>query len=318
MCIWINKAPHGHFVSSSRMRVIVLSLMMLLLSDNLIFAQFDINPPVTESGYGMVRTNITAGYDHTFGAVPDCLSGKVTYEIVKKPYLTFSANARFNTLWANFADTQLSESYDAWGIGLNGNHTYGSFGFTALGFLPLFGKPLAILAIGNAEWSNHCFGRISGLAGAVYIFKMTKDTQIGVGPVLIIHTSSKIPVFPGIVLRHKFNDKLALNIYGGLFAMEWKPTANDMFSCGADLDTRSFYFKPGVEGWPDKCRFTMTLFRPNFKYKRRLARNFYGEVQTGVAFKMSGRVTSATRSKSYLNFHESPSFVLKAAISWSL
>ena len=62
----------------------------------------------------------------------------------------------------------------------------------------------------------------------------------------------------------------------------------------------------------------MTLFRQGLKYKRRIALNFYGEVQAGVGFKLSGRVTSATRSKIFLDFEEDPAFFLKATLSYSL
>ena len=295
-----------------------LTILFTILTVFYCHGQFDLIQPVSESGYGMVKTNITVGYDHAFGAVPDNITGRVSYQIINKPYLKFSANARLNTLWSNFEDSRLSEPVDAWGIGLNGNHSYGSFGFTALGFLPLFGHPVAVLGIGNAEWSNHCFGRISGLLGAVYLFKVTQETQFGVGPIFILHTSSKIPVFPGIVYRHRFTPQFAINIYGGLFGLEYKISDKDLLVFGGDLDVRSFYFKPHMEGWPDKCRFTMPQFRPALKYKRSLARNFYGEVQAGVGVKLSGRITAATKSKSYLDFDEDPAFFLKATLSYSL
>lgn len=304
--------------TKNEMRFPLLCILLFCLSWQDIRAQFDLMPPVQESGYGLVRTNLTFAYDHTFGAVPDNISGQVSYQLVKKPFLTFSANARFNTIWANFESSQLSQNLDPWDIGMNGNHLYGSVGFTATGFLPLFGHPLALFAVGNAEWSSHCFGRISGLFAGIYMFKLTKNTQIGAGPLFMINTASKIPVFPVFVLRHKFSDKLALNLYGGLFGLEFKPWANDKFVFGADIDVRSFYFKPDVEGWPDKCRFTMTLARPYLKYERRIMRNFYGNIQTGIAIKMSGRVTSATKSHRYLDFNENPAFFLKATLSYSL
>ena len=274
--------------------------------------------PVNNSDYGMVNTNLTLGYDHQFGVVPDNITGQVSYQIVKKQFLTFSVNGRLNTLWANFDRDQLSKDIDPWDIGLNGNHSYGSFGFTATGFLPLFGKPLALLAIGNAEWSNHCFGRISGLVGGAYIFKLTKDTQIGIGPLFMINTASKIPVLPVFIYRHKFSEKFAVNIYGGLFALEYKPWQNGMLKLAADLDVRSFYFKPEVEGWPKKCRFTMTSLRPAVKYKHRLAPNFYGEAQVGVGFKISGRISGVTGKTRYLDFSARPSLFLKAMISYAL
>lgn len=300
------------------MRIPLFLIMLLAMACPQARAQFDIMPAVQESGYGLVRTNLTFAYDHTFGAVPDNIMGRVSYQFVKKPYLTFSANARFNTIWANFDCSQLSQDLDPWDIGMNGNHLYGSVGFTATGFLPLFGHPLAVFTVGNAEWSSHCFGRISGLLAGIYMFKLTDDTQIGAGPLFMINTASKIPVFPVFVLRHKFSEKLAFNLYGGLFGLELKPWENGKFVFGADLDARSFYFKPGVEGWPEKCRFTMTLFRPYLKYERRIMRNFYGDIQAGVAIKMSGRVTSATKSHRYLDFNENPAFFIKASLSYSL
>lgn len=300
------------------MKIPVITILLSLLALFEARAQFDLMPPVSESGYGLVRTNVTAAYDHTFGAVPDNINGRVSYQIVNKPFLKFSANTRFNMLWANFRDSQLNPDKDAWGIGLNGNHIYGSFGFTALGFLPVFGHPLAILAVGNAEWSSHCFGRISGLLGAAYLFRITPDTQFGLGVIGMLHTSSKIPVFPIVIYRHKFSERFSVNVYGGLFSMDCKLTDKDVLAFGADIDVRSFYFKPGVDDWPEKCRFTMTLVRPNIKYKRMLARHFYGEVQAGLAVKMSGRITSATKSHRYLDFDEDPAIFLKATLSYSL
>lgn len=295
-----------------------LLFILLLLSRLTAFCQLEMIEPVNNSDYGMVKTNLTFGYDHQFGAVPDNITGQMSYQILKKPFLTFSVNGRLNTLWANFDREQLSRDMDPWDIGLNGNHSYGSFGFTATGFLPLFGKPLALLAIGNAEWSNHCFGRISGLVGGAFIFKMTKDTQIGVGPLFMINTASKIPVIPVIIYRHKFNERMAINVYGGLFAFEYKPWDKGILKLGADLDIRSFYFKPKVEGWPKKCRFTMTSLRPALKYRQQFARNFYGEAQVGVGFKISGRVSGVTGKARYLDFSEKPSLFLKAVVSYAL
>lgn len=312
----------------SQFKYSIAIVVLLLLGIFPIWGQGDIMPAMSNSDYGMVRTNLTFGYEHAFGSVPDNFTGKVSYQAVNKPFLSLSVNARFNTLWSNFYDSQLTlpkkpvwtsgEAPDAWRIGLNGNHSYGAFGFTALGFLPVFHHPLAILAIGNAEWSNHCFGRISGLFGAVYIIKNNPTTQFGVGAVWILHTSSRFPVLPGIVYRHKISDKLLFSLYGSIIGLQFKPDEKNFFELGGDLDVKSFYFKPEIEGWPETCRFTMTSFRPALKYRRQLAPNFYGEAMAGVAFKVSGHITSATHSRSYLDFHEHPSFFLKAQLSYSL
>lgn len=281
-------------------------------------AQFDFGTQVSESGYGLIKTNLTFSYDHAFGSVPDNIKGRVSYQFINKPWLKITGNGQLNSIWSNIEESQLSKPYAPKEIGINGQHLFGSVGFTALGFLPLFGHPVALLAIGNAEFSNHCFGRISGLAGAVYMFKISKETQFGVGPLFLLHTASKVPAFPGIIYKHRFNPKFAINVYGGIFGLEYNPAPDDLIVLGADLDVRSFYFKPDTEGLPDKCRFTMTSIRPGMKYKRRLAKNFYATFGTGVSFKMSGRITQATHSHRYLDFHEKPSFYLNGQLSYSL
>lgn len=300
------------------MKIPLLTILMTLCMHLSCYSQFDMVEPVNQSDYGMVKTNLTLGYDRAFGSVPDNISARVSYQIINKPFLTFTANARINTLWANFDSSDLSKDMDAWDIGLNGNHSYGSFGFTATGFLPLFGKPLALLTVGNAEWSNHCFGRVSGLVAGVYLFKVTPDTQFGAGVLGMINTASKIPVLPVIIFRHRFDSSWAINIYGGLFGLEHRLNDNNMLTLGADLDVRSFYFKPHVEGWPEKCRFTMTSLRPALKFKHRFYKNFYGEVHAGVSFKISGRVSGVTGKARYLDFSEKPAFFLKGVLSYAL
>lgn len=300
------------------MRALYIAVILILATIYPAAAQFDFGQGVSESGYGMIKTNLTFSYDHAFGSVPDNIKGRVSYQFINEQWLKMSVNSQCNTLWANFDESQLSRPYSPSAIGLNGEHFFGSFGFTALGFMPLLGHPVALLAIGNAEVSNHCFGRISGIAAAVYMFKTTKETQFGVGPLFLINTASEIPVIPAIMYRHRFNPKFAINVYGGIFGLEYNPTKDDLLVLGADIDVRSFYFKPNAEGLPDKCRFTMSSIRPGIKYKRRFAPNFYGTFQTGVSFKMSGRVTEATSSHRYLDFKEKPAFFLQATVSYSL
>lgn len=298
-----------------RCHVVILLLITVWLSAR---AQIEGLPPVGESDYGVVRTNVNASYDHTFGAVPDNFTSRISYRLLNLPFLSVTVNSRFNTLWSNLKDSQLEPEEDAWGSGLNGSHTYGSFGFTALGFLPPREHPVAVMLQVNSEYSSHCFGRISGLAGAVCLFKLTPDTQLGAGAVFIIHTSSSVPVLPMIIFRHRFNPRLALGIYGGLFNLDYNLDTKSVLSLNGTLDTRSFYFKPHVEYWPEKCRFTMTLFRAGVRYKREVALNIFVEAEAGVAFKTSGRVTSATKSHAYMKFHERPASYLKASVSWSL
>ena len=76
------------------MKIRIIAILLLALCVFPSFAQFDFGGPVSESGYGLVKTNLTFSYDHVFGSVPDNLTGQVSYQFVNKPYLKFTANAK--------------------------------------------------------------------------------------------------------------------------------------------------------------------------------------------------------------------------------
>lgn len=56
------------------MKIRIIAILLLALCVFPSFAQFDFGGPVSESGYGLVKTNLTFSYDHVFGSVPDNLS----------------------------------------------------------------------------------------------------------------------------------------------------------------------------------------------------------------------------------------------------
>ncbi len=191
-------------------------------------------------------------------------------------------------------------------------------GATASVRTKLFGKPVMGIAMLNTEWAVGGFERISGTIMGMIMLKATQSTQFGIGPLAMINTTSKIPAFLVFVYRHRFNEKLALNLYGGMFGLDYNPNRNNLLSIGADIDVKGFYFKPKQEDLPEMCRFTYTSFRPMIKYRLRLRQNFYLDVQGGVALPMSCRVNGKNGSKEYFECNQKPSPFLQGGISYSL
>ncbi len=278
--------------------------------------QSDVN--VSKGGYGMVKTNISVSADYTWGAVRDGFGARVSYQAYKNKWLTLSANVKYNSVKIDFDEGVLSNDYSSDDVGLNDIHLMAQLGSTITARTKMFGKPLMGIAMLNTEWGISGFERISGTIMGLVMLKANLNTQFGIGPLVMINTTSKIPAFLVFMYRHRFNDKLAVNLYGGMFGLDYNPNRNNLFSVGADIDVKGFYFKPRYETLPEVCRFTYTSFRPMIKYRLRLGQNFYFDAQGGVAITMSCRVNGKNGTKEYIDCNQGPAPFLQAGISYSL
>lgn len=273
---------------------------------------------VPADNYGMVKTNIRVAYDYTDASLSDHFSARVSYEFLKNQKFTLTANLNYNSLQADFAPGVLPAGYDPEAMGMNRTHLYGQVGASATFGHWFLGRPFMAFATMSADWGDRRFQRMSGIAMAMLMLRADRNTQFGLGPLLLINSTSKVPAFIVFVYRHRFNHNFAINLYGGMFGLDYTPTRSDLFTIGGDIDVRSFYFRPGNPLLPENCRYTNTNFRPSIKYKRRLATNFYGELQGGVILKMSSRVTGASGTKRYFDIPMPARPFLQVAFNYAL
>ena len=203
-------------------------------------------------------------------------------------------------------------------MGMNKTHLYGQIGVSGSFRTRLFTCPFMAFGMMSADWGDRRFQRVSGIAMGLFMLRANRDTQFGLGPLVLINSTTKVPVFLVFMYRHRFNDKLAVNLYGSMFGLDYTPTANDLITIGGDIDVRSFYFQPNHIDLPKRCRYTNTNFRPGVKYKRKLAKNLYGEVQSGVILKMSSRVTAVSGTKRYFDVDMPTRPFVQVAFTYSL
>lgn len=299
-------------------QISIILCLLLLMASTTINAQTQADANISEGGYGMVRTNISTNYSHGWGNVGDCFATRVSYEFLRKKYFTFTANFRYTSTEVDFDASETSNGFDPDLININGNHMMGQAGITATYRGSLLGKPVVGIAMANSEWSKGGFERVSGIAMGLIMLRANRDTQFGLGPLVMINSCSRIPAFLVFMYRHRFNDKWLLNLYGTMMGMDYTPTRNDLISIGADVDVKAFYFKPGDDRLPDRCRFTSTSCRPMIKYRRRLAPNLYLDVESGVSLKMSSRVNGVSGTKRYLDFHQKAAAFVQTSVSYAL
>ena len=289
------------------------SLAALILAFILSVAQF-----VPADNYGLVKTNIALTYDHTFGPVSDHFRARESYEFLRTHGFTLTANGHFNTLRSDFDADDIEYPALPADMGMNGTHLYGQVGLSATYRTMLWNKPLVTMGVVSVDFGNRRFQRVSGMAMALIMLRANRTTQFGIGPLVLINTTSRIPAFPVFILRHRFNRLLSLNFYGMMYGLDITPTANDLFTVGGDIDVRAFYFSPDRPDLPRHCRYNSTSLRPSVKYRRCILPRFYGELQGGVAIKMSSRVNGATGSHRYFEVRQSPHPFLQASLTYSL
>ena len=229
-----------------------------------------------------------------------------------------TANARYSTVDLSFDSDELSYGFNPDEINLNGTHQNGNVGITTSYNTRLFDKHFVGLLMLNSEWGQGGFCRVSGIALGMFMLRADRRTQFGLGALVLLNTNSRIPAFPVFMYRHSFNDKWRINLYGGIFGVDYTPTHNDLFALGADVDVKSFCFRPKDERLPKKARFSSASVRPMLKYRRRLLPNLYLDLQGGVALKMSCRVTGATGTHKYLDCNRKPSPFIQAGVSYAL
>lgn len=273
---------------------------------------------VSEGGYGLVRTNLSVEYEHSWGQVSDEFEARASYEFLKKRHLTLSANARYNSYTTDFDEVSFSDGFEPSAIGLNKTHIMGHAVLTATARGKLFGRPVMGLALVNTGFSPAGFDRVSGILMGLVMLRANRDTQFGLGPLVMLNTTSRIPAFLVFVYRHRFNDKWLLNLYGAMFGVEYTPTANDLLAAGADVNVKSFFFKTHDDRLPGSCRFTLTTARPLIKYRRRLGDNLYFEAKGGVALRMSCRINGRTGTHTYSEGSQKPAPFIRIGLSYAM
>lgn len=281
------------------MRYIFSLLMIVLMSSIHCTAQESQDVPT--DNYGMVKTNIRVSYDYTNASISDHFNARLSYEFFKNQKFTLTANANYNSLQSDLSIDDLPIGYDPNQMGMNKTHLYGQLGVSASFRSRLWGLPFMAFGSLSTDWGDKRFQRVSGIAMGMFMLRANRNTQFGIGPLVLINSTTKIPAFIVFMYRHRFNDYIALNLYGGMFGFDYTPTKSDLITIGGDIDVRSFYFQPNHADLPNRCRYTNTNFRPGIKYKRRLAANFYGEIQGGIIVKMSSRVTGVSGTKRYFD-----------------
>lgn len=187
---------------------------------------------------------------------------------------------------------------------VNAAHHQFAGNVTGMTRLQLWGKPLMLVGIAGADFSQYGYERWTLMGTAILMLKQTRKTQFGVGLVGLVNTFSRIPVFPMLTYRHMFNPQWTLNLVVPKFQMEYTPTKSDTFTFGASIDTDHYYIRPESEGLPKNVRYTRSNINVGPGYAHKFPANFTLTAEAGAQFVMTNRVYKKGSNHVLATMHE--------------
>lgn len=225
---------------------------------------------------------------------------RASYAIVSKGATRVQVNARYTHIYQAFDSQTKTVDY---GLQEHSHH-YMTGGLMGMTRLKLWDKSLMVMALVNADFSNHGYERWSAMGTAMLMLKQSRETQLGVGFICLINTFSRVPIFPFATYRHQFDAYWTLNLNLPRFQMEYRPNKSILWSLGAGIDADSYYLRTAGDNLPGKVRYSRTNINmgPGFEYT--LPGHLKLIADAGVQVVMTNRICNSGSSRRLATIHE--------------
>lgn len=157
----------------------------------------------------------------------------------------------------------------------------------------LWNKPLIAFVNGGIDFSQWGAERFSVFGAAVLMLKATRETQFGVGALVMLNTTSRLPFIPIATYRHTFSPKWTLNLNYPFLGMQYTPSQKHTLAMGFTVDTDYYWVHPDNENLPETAFFRRSLLKTGFNYNCKLSPTLTFTAQTGWEYTMVGGLYTA-------------------------
>lgn len=158
----------------------------------------------------------------------------------------------------------------------------------------LWNKPLVIFGNIGIDASQWGVERLSGMGAALLMLKTTRETQLGVGPLLMLNTTSRIPFLFVATYRHVYSPQWTLNLNYPFFGMQYTPNEKHTIAGGFAFDTDYYWVRPANDELPRTVFFRRSLFRTGINYDMHISPTLTFNAQTGWEYTMAGGLYTAS------------------------
>jgi len=295
------------------------SLFLFLIITNSLYAQEKATIR-TDFGYNL-NTNYKLkqnGNIYETGTINDFSKAKISVNVplLKYKIFRFSVEGRYSFYHADFEKKDIFS--DALTMNINNNHHVWGISTHSFFQTKLFDKPLMGNLTLMVEGSENGYERITGIAMVAMVLKRTQSTTISVGMLGMINASSPIPAFPFITVKHKFNDKWAIDMGLPQMHLQYSFNEKNRLSTGISFDGDIFFFQPQKETLPKDCLYSRLRVTPEILYERSINRNIRLFVKGGVALPIQNRIYDKKNMKDYITISEPVSGFFNVGFSYNL
>lgn len=179
-----------------------------------------------------------------------------------------------------------------------------------------FGKPLVAFVNVNADASQWGVERVSGVGAAILMLKANRTTQFGLGGIVLVNTTSRIPFFVIPTYRHVFSPRWTINLNYPFFAMQYTPDKRNTIGAGFTIDTYKSWQRPGSSALPKTVFCRKSLFKTGLNYDCKLSESLTLMAQAGWEYTMKGGVYTANGRHLIYDLNHQKGLYLHAGVTF--
>jgi len=180
------------------------------------------------------------------------------------------------------------------------------------------GKPLTLIGMGSGNFSQYGYENASGMLGAMFTLTRNRRTYMALGAVYLLGTAVVWPLYPMIVLSHKFNDLWSLNMMGLNNYLNYHASQKLKYSVGMELETNKFYFRPDKEGLPERAVLSHLSERFGVFADWKATKSFTFNIGMGVNVPFYCRLQESGYNKSYMDMKTKVKPFLRLKLKYAL
>jgi len=216
----------------------------------------------------------------------------------------------------NFSNQHLDTEWDTTPFAFTLPSTHHHFGSSLMVNyqLQVGGKPLTLLGMGTGNFSQYGFESAQGLLGGMFPLVRNRNTYLSVGVIYLLGSAVVWPLYPMFVYSHRFDERWSVNCMGVNNFLYYHASSTWKYSLGMELETSKIYFRPSVEGLPEKAQVSQLAERVGVFADWQATKGMSFTLGLGVSIPFYVRLQESGYNESYMDLKGSvkPFVSLKA------
>lgn len=212
----------------------------------------------------------------------------------------------------HFSGMRLKEDF-----GLNfgsDHHRYGAI-IMATASTRLFGTSFSVMGMINADGWEQGYGQTQFICAGVWALIRNERTYLGLGPVVLLGTSSQSPVYLAFMYLHKFNPKWSVNVTMAQNYITYQPAKTTKLSGGMEIDCERIYFNPTRTELPHRSVLSHCTWKSGLFLDHQLHRQISLSTAIGYDLPMRDKVIEKGHHTTLMNLSRRPTPFARVKVS---